>query len=166
MQAKKQLLRQQLDVDAKRRAFRASPEFANQLDAAFLDMERRIRWALPLLQAMRPRREASMARDGLGITVSACGYGLTLKWHRPANTFRSACLFVTLWNRPVVSFDLAPGRAKRLLEERFDYDLGDSGRAMFFAADRHAAYASDELAVVGLKFVIDRLRGGPLGWLR
>ena len=161
-----QFRHQQPGFEVQRRAFRASPAFVGRLDAEFLVIEKRIRWALPLLQAIRPAREASMTRDGLGIVVSACGHGLTLQWHRPVNTLRSACLFVTVWNRPVVSFELASGQARKLFEEAFSYDSADSGQAIFLAADRYSANTSADLAAVSLQYLIDCSRSRPLRWLR
>jgi hypothetical protein len=161
----KQLRQQQFDIEVKQRSFRASPAFFEQLGAAFLEIEAAFREALPLLRAARPRHEVSIKHSNLEIVVSAGGCGLTLNWYRPANTLRRARLFVSLWNHPVDSFESAASRARKLREETFTFDLSDSGRAKFFAADQRSSHTSTELAAVCVNLLADRSRCGLLRWL-
>lgn len=137
-----------------------------QLQVDFRELEEGIRSALPSVQAIRPRLGASIKCDDLAIVVSALGYGLTLRWYRPANSLGDACLYVTLWNRPVAGVEPLPHQPRKLLESRFSYDLADTGRAMFFANGRDLACTAKEIAAVCLQYVVDRARRDPLRWFR
>ena len=158
-------MQKQADFAARRRAFRAAPDFIPQLNVEFLKLEKQIRSALPALQAIRRKANVSVRREGLTIVVSALGRGLTLRWYRPENILGDACLFVTVWNRTVADVESAIGQPRKLLEKRFAYELAETGSAMFFDKDNDQAYTSIDLSEICLRYLVDLARRSYFHWL-
>ena len=151
-------MNREAEFQKRRKEYLRSPAAIKESDESFYKIATEFERLRDEMTKMGGELSMQVKRNGLGIAVVGFQHGLSLDWHRYANSVEDCELRVALWNAhpPFPGIMHVFEQPNRLTTRIFHFELSRSRHGVWIEKNSDHEYSGEQLAGVLLKWIMDR----------